>query len=474
MQKTIFITIFQAVEAKNILRTPILQTLLRDPEVRLVLLTDSEDKVNYHKKEFNSERLIYEVVPRIWPRGLDKFFSGLKYLLLRTDTTDMRRRMTFIETGKRLAYYSNVVLNLILARPIIRRLARSLDLRIVKNAVYAPYFEKYRPDLVFMAHLFDDQEIHLLREAKRRKVKTIGFINSWDKVTARCIVRLLPDKAVVFNDIVKQEIMAYDEMDEQDVFVSGLPHYDAYVNRRPGRREDFYKELGIQPSTKHIVVYAPNGKFSKEADGLMIDLLRSLIDRSLVPEGTELLVRFQPNDAVDPELLEARPWLKYDVPGTRFSNLRGTDWDMSDKDTQRLMDTLYHASLFICYTSSLSVDAAVFGKPVINVNFELQKIEKPSESPIQYYQMAHYKNAIRSGGIKVVNDKDELLRWINVYLENPGIDEDKRKRLVHEQCGPMDGRAGERIGSFTLNYLGDTSARGQTAANYYHARDSML
>ena len=78
MRKTIFITIFQAVEAKNILRTPILTTLLADPEVCLVLLTDSEDKVNYHKKEFHSERFTYEVIPHIFPKGLDKFFSWLK------------------------------------------------------------------------------------------------------------------------------------------------------------------------------------------------------------------------------------------------------------------------------------------------------------------------------------------------------------------------------------------------------------
>ena len=453
MQKTIFITIFQAVEAKNILRTPILETLLRDPEARLVLFTDSQDKVNYHKKEFGSNRIIYEVVPHIYPKGLDKFFAGLKFQLLRTDTTDMRRRMVLAEGGNRFLYYLGLISNRILARPVLRKLARAADFILVKNNSYAKYFEKYRPDLVFMAHLFDDQEVHLLREAKRRGVKTVGFINSWDKVTARCILRLLPEKTVVFNEIVKYEVMDHDEVEEKDIFISGLPHYDVYVSRPPSRREDFYQELNIKPSTKKIIVYAPNGKYSAEADGLMIDLLRSFIEQSLVSDGTELLVRFQPNDTVDPRLLKERPGLVYDTPGTRFSNLRGTDWDMNEKDIGRLQDTLYHAALFICYTSSLSVDAAVFGKPVININFELERIEKPSESPIQYYQMAHYKNAINSGGIKVVGSKDELLKWINLYLENPKLDNDKRKRLVFEQCGLMDGLSGERIGNFILNYL---------------------
>lgn len=451
--KTIFITIFQAVEAKNILRTSILETLLNDSQVRLVLLTDSQDKVDYHRQEFNSARIIYEIIPRIWPKGLDKIFSSLKFTLLRTETTDMRRRMILKESGNYLAYCLSWILNRAFARPLVRKLIRALDFALVKSMFYSSYFDKYQPDLVFMAHLFDDQEIHLLREAKRRGVKTIGFINSWDKVTARSILRLLPDKVVVFNELVKSEVMEHNEVRGENIFIGGLPHYDIYANHAPGRRADFYKELGINPQVKKIIVYAPNGKYSKEADGSMIDLLRSFIKQSLVPEGTELLVRFQPNDAVQPELLANRPGLIYDIPGTRFSNLRGTDWDMNHKDMLRLLNTLYHASLFICYTSSLSVDAAVFNKPIININFELEKIQKPSESPIQYYQMAHYKNATRSGGIRIVNNKSDLLKWINLYLENHELDEDGRKRLVREQCGPFLGRAGERIGSFILNQI---------------------
>ncbi len=453
MRKTIFITIFQAVEAKNILRTPILKTLLADPAVRLVLLTDSQDKVDYHKREFNSERFIYEVVPHIYPNGLDKFFTWLKFYLLRTDTTDLRRRMALDETGNYLLYYLGSIFNRTVAHPLIRKFVRAADFILVKNNTYAHCFKKYQPDVVFMAHLFDDQEIHLLREAKRRGIKTIGFINSWDKVTARCIMRLLPEKVVVFNEIVKKEIMAHNEVPAQDIFIGGLPQYDIYANYLPSRREDFYKELGIKPSVKKIIVYAPNGRYSAEADGLMIDLLQSFIQQSLVPAGTELLVRFQPNDAVDPALIKDRLDLIYDVPGTRFSNLRGTDWDMSEKDMRRLSDTLYYSAVFICYTSSLSVDAAVFDKPIININFELQKIKKLSQSPIQYYQMTHYKNAVNSGGIKVVNNKEELLQWLNLYLDNPKLNADERQRLVDQQCGSIDGRAGERVGNFILNYL---------------------
>ena len=62
--KIIFLTIFEGVEAKNLLRTSVLPTLLTDPAVRIVLFTKSLEKVEYYKKEFSDPRLIYEVALR--------------------------------------------------------------------------------------------------------------------------------------------------------------------------------------------------------------------------------------------------------------------------------------------------------------------------------------------------------------------------------------------------------------------------
>jgi hypothetical protein len=41
---------------------------------------------------------------------------------------------------------------------------------------------------------------------------------------------------------------------------------------------------------------------------------------------------------------------------------------------------------------------------------------------------------------------EELLKYINMYLENPSLDKEGRKRIINEQCYKLDGRSGERIG----------------------------
>ena len=102
--KTIFITIFQGVEAKNILRTDIYKKLLEDKELRIVFFVGSLERAQYYQKEFTHPNVIYEPITKSRTNWLEPIFSSLKFLLLRTDTVDLRRKMALEInlTGKKL------------------------------------------------------------------------------------------------------------------------------------------------------------------------------------------------------------------------------------------------------------------------------------------------------------------------------------------------------------------------------------
>lgn len=447
--RTIFITIFQGVEAKNILRTGIFTELMRHPDIRLVFFVRTPERAAYYKKEFFDPRIVYEVA-NFDPAGfLDKVFGLLKFQLLRTETTNLRRRMKLDEDRNHFAFYFGHALNWLLARPAARKLLRWLDLRLVKDRRFRSFFEKYQPDVVFLAHLFDDIEISLLREAKRSGVRTVGFVNSWDKLTARCAVRLLPDTLAVYNDIVKREAIHFADMPQEHIRVVGIPQYDLYQNFPREPRETFLKRLGIDVR-KRFFLYAPMGQAFSTSDWDVIDCLHRWLEEGTLPQDLDMLVRFQPNDFLNDDELKKRPWLHYDRPGTRFGQSRGVDWDMNAEEIRHLARTLSEMLLLVCYASSMSIDAAVFGKPVINIDFEIKPRERLAKSPTQFYQMTHYKNAIATGGIRMVRSSEELLHWIRAYSAEPSIDAEARKRLMYEQCGAVDGRSGERIAAIIL------------------------
>ena len=446
--KTIFITIFEGVEVKNILRTPILKHLLRQ-DVRIVLFTKSQQKVEYYQKEFNDPRICFEVVEWKSTSKIDNLFSKLKFVLLRTETTNMKRKMVSEYEHTYIHYHVGSFVNFIFARPIFRRLARYMDFLCVADTTYQRFFDTYKPDIVFLAHLFDEPEIALLREAKKRNIKTVGFINSWDKVTSRCMIRLLPHTAIVFNDLVKNELVTFNEMKPHDIFVSGLPQYDFFFEEETYDRVSFFNKIGIAPE-KELIVYASMGRAFSTSDWDMIDLLYSLTQSDKFVKKCDLLVRFQPNDFIDEVEIKKRPYLKYDVPGIRFGSKRGVDWDMNAQDLNHLKHTLHHMSVLVCYASSISIDAAVFDKPIININFEIKESESLLKSPTQYYRSAHYKNALHTGAIDLVDSEADLIAAINRYLKDPSHKQAERKLLVHEQCTYTDGKSGERIVDYIL------------------------
>lgn len=450
--KTIFISAFEGVEAKNILRTDVLKTILKDPAVRVILLTKDAERARQYRDEFKFDRMFCESIDIPDIAGIDRFFHHLKFTMLRTESTKLWRRLLYEKRGSFFLYAAGTTVNLLLARPLFIRASRMLDYFLVKSDFYAQLFDKYKPDLVFMANLFDEAETHLLREAKRRRIKTVGLINSWDRTTSRCILRLLPDKCIVFNNLIKRDLKRFDLVSGDDIYVSGLPHYDFYFQAPFFSREEFFERIGVNAGRK-ILLYAPFGLTYSNADWEIIKMLQRLNESGSFGDNISILVRCPPNDEVEDDKFEKLDNVIYEFPGKRYGLKKGNDWDMAVDELRHLSDSLYYMSVMVCYASSISIDGAVFDKPVININFDIGDHTPENPSPRRHYVKRHYVQALKTGGIRLVNNEEELVKWVNIYLNDSLVDSENRKRLVMEQCVYLDGQSGERIGNFILEYL---------------------
>lgn len=441
--KTIFITLFQAIEAKNILRTAVVTELLRDPAVRIVCVTKSKERAAYYTKEVPHERITYEVFTKE-PGGLfESVFSKAKIFLVRTKTTDLRRKMLLKERKNFVSYLVGSFASRILARKVIRSFVRYFDARLVADPGFGELFATYKPSVVLLAHLFSDTEAALLREARRRNIPTVGFINSWDKLTARYMIRLLPSVLLVYNEHVKEEAMRLADMPERRIEIVGVPQYDFFATTKPCTREEYLKRLDL-PLDAKILLYAPMGELFSDSDWVMIDRMRMILQNDECFSKVYMLVRFPPNDFVDQKELKKRSWLLYNIPGIRYGARTKGDWDMTFDDLDNLRDTLAHSSLLVCYASSISIDAALMGKPVINIGFDVIPSPSALKSPTFFYGTEHYEKALRTGGIRLVKSEQDLIMWLKRYLGDPLLDNSGRRRLVDEQC-PYWGTSGARI-----------------------------
>mgnify|MGYP001585663139 FL=1 len=368
--KTIFISIFYGVEAKDLLRTDVVKRII-DAGYQVVLFFKSKDRVDFYKKEFNYPNLVYEVVSNFSLSRGDRFYEFFKKYLVRTETLFLHKKIAFLEEKNYFKYILSVFLSFVFGWGWARKMFRFFDEKFVENNAFNEFFEKYDPNLVFFGNLFDPMEIAFLREAKKRRKKTIGFINSWDKITSKGHIRILPQKLIVTNEVVKSEAVRYLDAKDENTFVSGVPSFDHYVDKPVLLREEFFRKIGADPK-KELLVFAPLGRNWADSDWDMIDTLHELIQKKSFKKDLEFLVRFPPNDFVHEENIKKRPYLRCDVPGVRFQTSLGMDWDMNFSEIEYLRNTLYHCSFLVGYCSTISIDAALWKKPVINIGFVLR------------------------------------------------------------------------------------------------------
>ena len=105
--------------------------------------------------------------------------------------------------------------------------------------------------------------------------------------------------------------------------------------------------------------------------------------------------------------------------------------EMNYKDLLNLKYSLKYTDLNINYASTISIEACIFDKPVINIGY----IDRFKLA----YEFDHYRPIYESGSVKLAKTNDELVSFINMYLENPDLDKKARQEIVKKYVEFTDG-----------------------------------
>src|SRR3989344_3514990 len=156
--KTIFITSFFGLIARNILATAVLKTLDEQASVRIVILTPENKREQYQKK-FGSERVIIEGVEIKKQTKIEKLFAILFNHLSDTRAWRIHRLIYRKRTGNYVMGSAYWLLSKLGHLKMVRRIARWAEAGFSPKDKYREYFEKYKPDLVFATDVFKENDI---------------------------------------------------------------------------------------------------------------------------------------------------------------------------------------------------------------------------------------------------------------------------------------------------------------------------
>jgi len=454
--KTILINICDSNMARNFLRTGALKELKSHKNIKIVALVP-EMKLESYKKEFASDNIIVDILPKKSASFFELFSVFIARNSIPTHTVRQIQKNGLDGTRMKWHRYILALFFWLLGHIYFWRfLVAKISYLFFNGSLFSEVFKKYKPDLIFSPTIFAVNDLRFLKSARNNSVLSVGMIKSWDNLTSKDPLLLKPDWLIVHNEIVKEEALKLGHYPENKIFISGIPQFDVYSDPNfVEPKESFFKKMGLD-SKKKLISFFAVGSYLAFHEREMIELLAKIVNSNKLKFPAQFLVRLHPAFTSDEDKLKSISNVVVDRPGKFIASTTAAlrdGWEFYLEDTRHLASTLKWSDVVINFGSTTLIESAIYDTPVILTSFDAIKEKDYWFSAQRLTKREHKIPIVKSGGVKVAYNENDLISQINDYLDNPTLDKEGRARLVKEQCYKNDGKAGERIGKFLISLL---------------------
>ena len=307
-----------------------------------------------------------------------------------------------------------------------------------KTKGYKKILEEYRISSLFFTHQRPPFIAPLIYAAKQKKIETAAFIFSWDNLASKGRMAGNFDHYLVWSDLMKEDLLEfYPQVKRKQVKVVGTPQFEPYVLDEFGYEESSLREkFGLKD--RPYIFFTCNDS-SSENDILYLDCLAGFIEQGKLSKEVDLVVRTSPAE----DSFRFR-WIKEKYP---FIIWNEPDWEVKREhhqelwsqrvptieDISDLKSLLKYCTFNINVLSTVTLDAFLFNKEVINPVFGNQKNELFDDQKFLKYR--HLSHLVRSEASFIVKNEKEFLDAINFLLTKEDGREFQRNLFLREQIG---------------------------------------
>lgn len=443
VMRTILIASFHGQISRNVLQTRIIP-VLREKNIRIVIVCHTGQK-EYIEKLMPRDN-VHVVAVEVPARAMDNPFKMVSMGLTTNYNLFMR---TIWAQGAYLkvlcmqaVYYCSFGGRLFFLKQLFRRSARTFLATDAFDAV----FKEFSPDVVFAGDLFNEDDQKLIEAAMCHHLYSIGSIRSWDNVSTRGVLWAVPNKIICHNEIIRDELMEYDHISRDRVFVSGIPHQDRLREPAGMTREAFLESMGLDPAKKTIML-APGGQMQYKCDGEILKMFKRLKDSNAFAYPVQFLIREQPHDVMrlngfDPS---SDPAFAVDTPGLALSGKKKQS-EIPKEDDDALRHSLMYCDVIMTLVSTIALDATYYDRPVVIIGFD--PAPNLPDTPRKFGKYKHMRKLFGWGLLSIARSEQEFVEMVNAYLKNPALNHDKRVALAEKYAYKLDGKSGERVGHY--------------------------
>ena len=221
--------------------------------------------------------------------------------------------------------------------------------------------KELQPDVVLVSPMVWPKrpvEADYVHAAKRLGIPTVGYLNSWDNLTSKGTVHVVPDIFILWNEALAKEAEEIHDVPRKVLRVTGAPHFDYFFQMRPGAsRATICKRLGCPDEGPYIVYLCSSRTLISDETHVVTELAGALARQF---EGAP------PTIVVRPHPVNPKPWADFEHPGVRVYPNHGDQADTPDA-WQEYFDQLITASCCVGLNTTAFLEALVADRPCLTL-----------------------------------------------------------------------------------------------------------
>ena len=245
-------------------------------------------------------------------------------------------------------------------RSLVTKILEAVEAAVPRQRGVDDFLIEQRPDVLLVTPLIElgSPQLDYVRAARERGIRSALCVWSWDHLSSKALIRVLPDAVIVWNEIQKDEAERFHGISPERVLVTGAQCFDRWFDRKPSRsRAEFCRRAGL-PDDRPFILYVCSALFrGSPSEAAFVRAWIAAIRSSADPALRDVNILVRPH----PQRLDE--WTSELLDGAVLWGSTPTD----EPGRADYFDSLYHSAAVVGLNTSALVEAAIVDRPVFTI-----------------------------------------------------------------------------------------------------------
>lgn len=312
------------------------------------------------------------------------------------------------------------------SRRLFARILHAIDRAVPPSPDIERFLDEQAPDAVVitpLVGLVPSSQLDLLRSARARGIPTAVCVWSWDHLSSKAIIRDVPDRLFVWNDVQRGEAIDLHRVPADRIVVTGAHCFDRWFDRQPSRsRADFTRRVHLLDDRPYLLWVCSALFPGSPSEAQFVIEWAHRVRASSDPRVRDAAILVRPHPSRRPE------W--NDVAWRSVPNLSlWGDNPIDEESRADYYDSLHHSAAVVGLNTTAFIEAGVVGRPVMAI--------LPEQFRANQEGTLHFHYLVDGGLLTISRSLDEHLRQLSSMLAGPPDAVLQRQReFVHRFVRP--------------------------------------